>query len=217
MAFFQKFMKGKAVEATPSACDDDEIYPVHMLDNTPTLKNIVVTWTLRFDDVLDADKLHDSLSRLLEIGAWRKVGGRLRLKVYHIHVSINIYTTNRAAERKSRNSRPQEIHRRTTSRVVQQAVLRSSHRRPPASNEPPNAHRTRIISPQSTRLPNLVCTPRRPILLTRLSCRRRPTPLTANHHLHQRHAHRSLMVPYAHGRHGPAGSPPCLVPCARWA
>ena len=52
-----------------------------MLDDTKTLRSIVVTWTLCFNDVLDAGNLHASLSRLLEIGDWRKVGGRLRLKV----------------------------------------------------------------------------------------------------------------------------------------
>jgi hypothetical protein len=52
-----------------------------MLDDTKTLRGIVVTWTLRFNDALDADKLHTSLSRLLEIGDWRKLGGRLRINV----------------------------------------------------------------------------------------------------------------------------------------
>lgn len=89
MAFFQKLVKGTAAEANP-AYDDDEIYPVHMLDNTSTLKNIVVVWTLRFDDVLDAEKLHSSLSRLLEIGDWRKVGGRLRMKVHINERSVKI-------------------------------------------------------------------------------------------------------------------------------
>jgi hypothetical protein len=72
--------------ASPSRCppqlfESDEIYPVHMLDNTKSLREIVVTWTLRFNDVLDADKLNASLSRLLEIGDWKKLGGRLRQKV----------------------------------------------------------------------------------------------------------------------------------------
>jgi hypothetical protein len=77
-------MRGRPAQTatTTTVYEDDDIYPVHMLDNTKTLKNIVVTWTLRFNDVLDADKLHLSLSRLLEIGDWRKVGGRLRQKVY---------------------------------------------------------------------------------------------------------------------------------------
>ncbi|CAM1503471.1 Fc.00g010620.m01.CDS01 [Cosmosporella sp. VM-42] len=66
-------------KAPPAPVETDDIYPLHMLDDTKTLRDIVVTWTLRFNDVLDADKLHVSLSRLLEIGDWRKVGGRLRL------------------------------------------------------------------------------------------------------------------------------------------
>lgn len=65
----------------PAPIENDDVYPVHMLDDTKTLRGLIVTWTLRFNDVLDADKLHTSLSRLLELGDWRKVGGRLRLKV----------------------------------------------------------------------------------------------------------------------------------------
>jgi hypothetical protein len=65
----------------PQLFESDEIHPVHMLDDTKTLRGIIVTWTLRFNDVLDADKLNSSLSRLLEIGDWRKLGGRLRLNV----------------------------------------------------------------------------------------------------------------------------------------
>lgn len=59
--------------------ETDDVYPLHMLDDTKTLRGIAVTWVLRFNDVLDPDRLHASLSRLLEIGDWRKVGGRLRL------------------------------------------------------------------------------------------------------------------------------------------
>lgn len=36
---------------------------------------------LRFDDALDAQKLHNGLTRLLNIGEWRKLGGRLRKNV----------------------------------------------------------------------------------------------------------------------------------------
>ncbi|KAF7194592.1 O-acetyltransferase PaAT-2 [Pseudocercospora fuligena] len=79
--------------------DDDTIYPLHMLDDTRTLHSIVVAWTLRFDDVLDPEKLKDALSKLLEIGDWRKLGGRLRLKEdgsLELH-SPNIYTAERPA------------------------------------------------------------------------------------------------------------------------
>ncbi|KFY15813.1 hypothetical protein V492_01742, partial [Pseudogymnoascus sp. VKM F-4246] len=55
-----------------------DVYPLFMLDDNKTLHGIVVAWTLRFNDVLDPNLLHSSLSRLLEIGDWRKVGGRLR-------------------------------------------------------------------------------------------------------------------------------------------
>ncbi|KAK3290462.1 uncharacterized protein B0H64DRAFT_59197 [Chaetomium fimeti] len=63
----------------PPRVATDDIYPLHMLDDTKTLRGIVVTWVLRFNDVLDANQLHASLSKLLEIGDWRKMGGRLRL------------------------------------------------------------------------------------------------------------------------------------------
>jgi len=69
----------------PPPVESDDVYPIHMLDDSKTLKSIVVTWTLCFNDVLDADKLHTSLSALLEIGDWRKVGGRLRLKVRSLY------------------------------------------------------------------------------------------------------------------------------------
>ncbi|KAH7188054.1 uncharacterized protein B0J16DRAFT_336416, partial [Fusarium flagelliforme] len=74
---------------TPQKVETDYGYPLHMLDDTKTLRGIVVTWTLRFDDVLDADKLHASLSRLLDIGDWRKLGGHLGLNeqgALEIHV-----------------------------------------------------------------------------------------------------------------------------------
>lgn len=68
-------------QATPERIDSDDVYPLHMLDDTKTLRGITLTWILRFDDVLDADKLHDALVRLLDMGDWRKLGGRLRLNV----------------------------------------------------------------------------------------------------------------------------------------
>jgi hypothetical protein len=73
---------------TPQKVETDDVYPLHMLDNTEPLRGTVVTWTLRFDDVLDADKLHDSLSRLLDMGDWRKLGGRLRLNVRRQHNTV---------------------------------------------------------------------------------------------------------------------------------
>jgi hypothetical protein len=65
--------KGDAVAAF-----DDEVYPTTLVDNTQGPRDIVLAWILHFNDVLDADKLHDALARLIETGDWRKLGGRLR-------------------------------------------------------------------------------------------------------------------------------------------
>jgi len=69
---------GPAVEMD---ANDDEVIPAFVLDDTPTNRGIMMSWTMKFDDVLDPEKLHSSLERLLSIGNWRKIGGRLRLNV----------------------------------------------------------------------------------------------------------------------------------------
>lgn len=62
--------------------ENDEVYPVHMLDGVRVHRNFICTWILRFDDVLDPEVLRTSLARLFDIGDWRKVGGRIRIKVH---------------------------------------------------------------------------------------------------------------------------------------
>ncbi|KXJ88747.1 hypothetical protein Micbo1qcDRAFT_189807 [Microdochium bolleyi] len=71
---------GSPARIAPPRVQSDDVYPVHMLDDTKTLRGIVVAWTMRVDDVLDPEKLHGALARLLEIGDWKKLGGRLRVK-----------------------------------------------------------------------------------------------------------------------------------------
>ncbi|CZR65590.1 uncharacterized protein PAC_15490 [Phialocephala subalpina] len=78
---------------------DDDVYPVHLLDNANDYRNLFMSYLFRFKDILDSDKLADSLTKLLEIGDWRKLGGRLRLKEdgqLEIHVSQS-FTTQRPA------------------------------------------------------------------------------------------------------------------------
>jgi hypothetical protein len=75
--FFSLF---KAKEAPPTL-DDDEVYPLFFLDNLSTGRVIVLSETLRFDAVLDPIKLRDGLTRLIQHGDWRKLGGRLRARV----------------------------------------------------------------------------------------------------------------------------------------
>lgn len=65
----------------PSNASEGDTYPLHCLDGLKVNYKFV-SWTMRFNDVLDVEKLHNALSRLLEIGDWRKLGGRLRFKVW---------------------------------------------------------------------------------------------------------------------------------------
>lgn len=88
MNAFRRVLGAQPARSAPPRVETDDVYPVHMLDDTKTLRGIVVTWTLRFNDVLDADKLHESLSKLLEIGHWAKLGGRLRSNVSFPLVTI---------------------------------------------------------------------------------------------------------------------------------
>ncbi|KAK2861319.1 hypothetical protein FQN49_004323 [Arthroderma sp. PD_2] len=55
---------------------EDDVYEMHLQDFN--FRKLIMACTLRFDHVLDADKLHAGLARLLEMGDWRKLGGRLR-------------------------------------------------------------------------------------------------------------------------------------------
>nr|POE67104.1 hypothetical protein CFP56_72662 [Quercus suber] len=84
--------------ALPVGDADDDVYPLHPLDDTKAARTIV-SWLMHFDDVLDADKLHDALTKLLEIGDWRKLGGRMRHKTperIELHVPKR-YTLERPA------------------------------------------------------------------------------------------------------------------------
>ncbi|KAM5386611.1 hypothetical protein ACJZ2D_000574 [Fusarium nematophilum] len=58
--------------------ETDEAYPLHLLDNLHGGRSIILSETLRFNQVLDAAKRHDGLVKLLGRGDWRKLGGRLR-------------------------------------------------------------------------------------------------------------------------------------------
>lgn len=53
---------------------------MHTFDGS-AIHRTLVAWTMCFNDVLDPNILHDGLSRLLEIGDWAKLGGRVRYKV----------------------------------------------------------------------------------------------------------------------------------------
>lgn len=65
----------------PSEDDEDETYPLHLVDQNGIVRDVINNYVLRYDAVLDPVMLHDSLSSLLRTGDWRKLGGRLRLTV----------------------------------------------------------------------------------------------------------------------------------------
>jgi hypothetical protein len=92
MEALSRLLGASPARSPPPVVETDDVFPLHMLDDTKSLRDIVVAWTLRFNDVLDADKLHTSLSRLLEIGDWRKVGGRLRRNVSFFCTPIHLET-----------------------------------------------------------------------------------------------------------------------------
>jgi hypothetical protein len=101
MDFLKRFKKQSSVraDAAPNPYADDDVYPVHILDDTKTFRNIIITWTLCFNDVLDTDKLQSSLAKLLENGDWRKLGGRLRLNVGAFPVSCHSSRANISDDR----------------------------------------------------------------------------------------------------------------------
>jgi hypothetical protein len=61
--------------------DTDEIWRTSWIDESKFIRSVNVCCALRFNDVLDAGKLHDALVRLVEKDGWRKLGGRVRLNV----------------------------------------------------------------------------------------------------------------------------------------
>ncbi|CAG1997444.1 unnamed protein product [Fusarium graminearum] len=67
----------------------DTVLPVFYFDDTPLLRNYVQCSTLRFNDVLDAAMLRESLSQLIALPGWRKLGGRVRMNSkYKLEIHI---------------------------------------------------------------------------------------------------------------------------------
>ncbi|OBT91973.1 hypothetical protein VE01_09919 [Pseudogymnoascus verrucosus] len=114
----------------------DDVYPLFMLDDNKILHGIVVTWTLRFNDLLDADRLHTSLCRLLSIGDWRKVGGRLVRKVSPTSLEIHVppqFTPARPALTYSHTANPSDIDDHPLAKTLPKATPTPSIQR--GSNE----------------------------------------------------------------------------------
>lgn len=74
-------LSSKPAIKSPLTISSDTVVPLHRFDDTPINRKVIVEFTMRFDDVLDADKLRLSLEKLLSRSDWRKLGARLRLTV----------------------------------------------------------------------------------------------------------------------------------------
>ncbi|KAH7311631.1 hypothetical protein B0I35DRAFT_411803 [Stachybotrys elegans] len=88
--------------AFPTVTSDD-IYPLHLMDSTADVLEHTPLVLMRFNDVLDADKLHAALAKLLSTGDWRKMTGRLRRNgagELELHVP-RVFTPERPAVRYS--------------------------------------------------------------------------------------------------------------------
>lgn len=68
-------------KSQPRRVSTDHVVPIHHFDNSEVLRRLVVGWTTRFDDVLDANVLYQALEELIRRDGWCKMGGRLRLNV----------------------------------------------------------------------------------------------------------------------------------------
>jgi hypothetical protein len=116
--------------ASPNPSPDDIIYPTHMIDNVSVVKSLVMAWTMRFNDVLDADRLHHALSDLLQMGDWKKLGGRLRVGnnqrgALEIHVPLT-FSKDKPAVSFSHVSYDIGVGEHDQARVLPKATLRPS-------------------------------------------------------------------------------------------
>lgn len=70
----------KAPGPDTAATEAADVYPVHTFDDVK-FNQVFVSWPMVFNDVLDAEELHDSLTKVLELPGWRKLAGRIVVKV----------------------------------------------------------------------------------------------------------------------------------------
>jgi len=82
VSFFQT-----ARPARPLQIPTDTVVPVHYFDDNAINRSVLLYLTLRFDKVLDPDRLRLALERLMELGEWRKLGARVRMTVRLMHPS----------------------------------------------------------------------------------------------------------------------------------
>lgn len=66
---------------SPAHIPGDRIVPLHFFESSPLVQGNNMAVSLVFDDVLDPDKLRESLEGLVKREGWQRLGGRLRKNV----------------------------------------------------------------------------------------------------------------------------------------
>jgi hypothetical protein len=74
--------KDKEQPLMPDTVKSDDVIPVHLFDDSAAARGIVLVWTFRFEDILNPQKLRDSLSELFGMDGWKRLSGRFRMQVY---------------------------------------------------------------------------------------------------------------------------------------
>uniref|UniRef100_A0A0B7KAZ0 Uncharacterized protein n=1 Tax=Bionectria ochroleuca TaxID=29856 RepID=A0A0B7KAZ0_BIOOC len=118
-----------------AAVASDEVFPLHFIDRSASLRNPVHVSTWYFNDVLDGDKLHQSLDHLLHLGDWKKLGGRFRLDKngkLEIHVPEQ-FTSDRPSIHYSHKSLPMRAAEHPLAGKIPKASSRPSFH--PAAEE----------------------------------------------------------------------------------
>lgn len=203
-------------ESPPPLAGTDDVYPVHMLDDTKTLRDIVVTWTLRFNDVLNVDSLHASLSKLLEIGDWRKLGGRLRLKVSLLFIGDESIAADPLVEWRAGDPCPPALHGGTSCCVLHPPSPSRKHRRPSTGKDPSQSYRGAIHPPRASGISSICGSGRCAGDARRLHLQGHALAVASHNFIQRCDARGSFMAAHTYGCHGSAGPPSCLVSCASW-
>ena len=59
----------------------DTVLPLRLWDSNFVFPKLIVNVTFRYNDVLDTQKLRQSLDRLVTIGSWHQIGSRYKKNV----------------------------------------------------------------------------------------------------------------------------------------
>jgi hypothetical protein len=74
-------------KTAPPPVPTDRVIPFRFADDFVYTRGLCLDISLCFDDVLDPEKLRESLDVLLNKDGWRKLGARMRLNVRFIYTA----------------------------------------------------------------------------------------------------------------------------------